>query len=145
MTNVLDFKLVNELAAWLSSVRLTDHVGQPLKGIRVTLDPDAKATGPVVASSVLRRVRLRRRFPGGATSPNSRITLPARGQKVSGPNSGGVALLRAALAIRTYSSSRSNPMKSSTPQSRAARAEEPMPRAEHLGARIHLRPVPFRC
>ncbi len=41
-TNVLVFKVVNELAAWLGSVRLTDPAGQPLKGIRVTLDPEGK-------------------------------------------------------------------------------------------------------
>jgi hypothetical protein len=29
-------------AGWEGSVRLTDAAGQPLKGIRVTLDPEAK-------------------------------------------------------------------------------------------------------
>jgi WD40 repeat protein len=40
--NVLVFKVVNETAGWEGSVRLTDAAGQPLKGIRVTLDPEAK-------------------------------------------------------------------------------------------------------
>ena len=40
--NVLVFKVVNEILAWQGSVRFTDAAGQPLKGIRVTLDPDGK-------------------------------------------------------------------------------------------------------
>jgi hypothetical protein len=40
--NVLVFKVVNEDSIWRGSVRFTDATGQPLKGIRVTLDPDAK-------------------------------------------------------------------------------------------------------
>ena len=40
--NVLVFKVVNEIYSWTGSVRLTDAAGQPLKGIRVTLDPEAK-------------------------------------------------------------------------------------------------------
>jgi WD40 repeat protein/tRNA A-37 threonylcarbamoyl transferase component Bud32 len=40
--NKLVFKVVNELGAWQGSVRLTDAAGQPVKGIRVTLDPDAQ-------------------------------------------------------------------------------------------------------
>ena len=40
--NVLVFKVVNELYSWAGSVRLTDAAGQPLKGIRVTLEPEAK-------------------------------------------------------------------------------------------------------
>jgi hypothetical protein len=40
--NVLVFKVVNEDRIWRGSVRLTDAMGQPLKGIRVTLDPDDK-------------------------------------------------------------------------------------------------------
>jgi WD40 repeat protein len=40
--NVLVFKVVNEILAWQGSVRFTDAAGQPLKGIRVTLDPEAK-------------------------------------------------------------------------------------------------------
>jgi hypothetical protein len=34
------FKVVNEILAWQGSVRFTDAAGQPLKGIRVTLNPD---------------------------------------------------------------------------------------------------------
>ena len=37
--NVLVFKVVNETGDWLGSIRFTDAAGQPLKGIRVTLDP----------------------------------------------------------------------------------------------------------
>ena len=40
--NVLAFKVVNETADWKGSVRFTDAIGQPLKGIRVTLDPEGK-------------------------------------------------------------------------------------------------------
>jgi len=40
--NVLVFKVVNEGAGWQGSVRLTDAAGQPLEGIRVTLDPEGK-------------------------------------------------------------------------------------------------------
>ena len=40
--NVLVFKVVNEAGAWKGSLRLTDAAGQPLKGIRVTLDPEGK-------------------------------------------------------------------------------------------------------
>jgi len=38
--NVLVFKVANGVADWSGSVRLLDAQGQPLKGIRVTLDPD---------------------------------------------------------------------------------------------------------
>jgi hypothetical protein len=39
--NVLVFKVVKERASWWKgSVRFTDAAGQPLKGIRVSLDPD---------------------------------------------------------------------------------------------------------
>ncbi len=38
--NVLVFKVVNEVAGWEGSVRLTDPDGNPLKGIRVVLDPE---------------------------------------------------------------------------------------------------------
>jgi Tol biopolymer transport system component len=38
--NVLVFKVVNEDFVWRGSIRFTDAAGQPLKGIRVTLDPD---------------------------------------------------------------------------------------------------------
>lgn len=40
--NVLVFKVVNETLGWQGSVRFTDSSGQPLKGIRVTLDPSGK-------------------------------------------------------------------------------------------------------
>lgn len=40
--NVLVFKVVNEDSIWRGSVRFTDAMGQPLKGIRVTLDPEDK-------------------------------------------------------------------------------------------------------
>jgi len=40
--NVLVFKVVNEILGWQGSVRFADAAGQPLKGIRVTLDPKAK-------------------------------------------------------------------------------------------------------
>jgi hypothetical protein len=40
--NVLVFKVVNEENNWRGSMRLTDAQGDPLKGIKVTLDPDAK-------------------------------------------------------------------------------------------------------
>jgi eukaryotic-like serine/threonine-protein kinase len=40
--NVLVFKVVNETREWKGSIRFTDAAGQPLKGVRVALDPDAK-------------------------------------------------------------------------------------------------------
>ncbi len=40
--NVLVFKVANVFGAWGGSVRFTTADGQPVKGIRVTLDPDAK-------------------------------------------------------------------------------------------------------
>jgi serine/threonine protein kinase len=40
--NVLVFKVVNELGPWSGSIRLTDAQGNPVKGIKVTLDPEAK-------------------------------------------------------------------------------------------------------
>jgi len=40
--NVLLFKVVNEGVDWQGSVRLADPAGLPLKGVRVTLDPEAK-------------------------------------------------------------------------------------------------------
>ena len=40
--NVLVFKVVNETREWKGSIRFTDAAGQPLKGVRVTLDPEAK-------------------------------------------------------------------------------------------------------
>jgi hypothetical protein len=33
---------VNELGPWSGSVRFTDAQGNPVKGIKVTLDPEAK-------------------------------------------------------------------------------------------------------
>src|SRR5207248_2694452 len=40
--NVLALKVVNGGEDWQSSVSLTDAAGQPLKGVRITLDPDGK-------------------------------------------------------------------------------------------------------
>jgi hypothetical protein len=40
--NALVFKVANEFGDWQASVRFTDAAGQPVKGIRVTLDPNAK-------------------------------------------------------------------------------------------------------
>jgi len=40
--NVLVFKVVNELGEWKGSVRFADPLGNTVKGIQVTLDPDAK-------------------------------------------------------------------------------------------------------
>ena len=40
--NVLVFKVVNLVRYWKGSIRFTDAAGQPLKGIRVTLDPEGK-------------------------------------------------------------------------------------------------------
>jgi WD40 repeat protein len=37
--NVLVFKVVNDHGEWLGSVHLTDAAGQPVKGLRLTLDP----------------------------------------------------------------------------------------------------------
>ncbi|MEO8427229.1 MAG: hypothetical protein ABI651_08975 [Verrucomicrobiota bacterium] len=39
--NVLMFKVVNESAEWQGSIRLSDVQGNPVGGIRVTVDPDA--------------------------------------------------------------------------------------------------------
>jgi hypothetical protein len=39
--NVLVFKVVNGVREWQGSIRFTDASSQPIKGIRVTLDPDA--------------------------------------------------------------------------------------------------------
>ncbi|HVR34740.1 MAG TPA: WD40 repeat domain-containing protein, partial [Methylomirabilota bacterium] len=39
--NVLVFKVVNEFVDWKGSVRFTDAQGNPVKGIKVTLDPEA--------------------------------------------------------------------------------------------------------
>ena len=40
--NVLVFKVVNENDNWMGSIRFTDAQGNPVKGIKVTLDPEAK-------------------------------------------------------------------------------------------------------
>jgi len=40
--NVLVFKVVNEPGDWQGSIRFTDAQGNPVKGIKVTLNPDAK-------------------------------------------------------------------------------------------------------
>ena len=40
--NVLVFKVVNEGNAWMGAIRFTDAQGNPVKGIKVTLDLDAK-------------------------------------------------------------------------------------------------------
>ena len=40
--NILVFKVVNETGSWAGSAHFTDREGNPVKGIRVTLDPDAK-------------------------------------------------------------------------------------------------------
>jgi hypothetical protein len=38
--NRLVFKVVNETFGWTGSIRFTDSAGQPVKGLRVTLDGD---------------------------------------------------------------------------------------------------------
>ena len=40
--NLLVFKVVNETLERKGSIRFTDAQGNPVKGIRVTLDPEAK-------------------------------------------------------------------------------------------------------
>jgi hypothetical protein len=40
--NVLVFKIVNTIQDWRGSIQFTDAQGEPVRGIRVTLDPDAK-------------------------------------------------------------------------------------------------------
>jgi WD40 repeat protein/class 3 adenylate cyclase/tRNA A-37 threonylcarbamoyl transferase component Bud32 len=40
--NVVVFKVVNEQAAWQGAMRFTDAQGNPVKGIKVTLHPDAE-------------------------------------------------------------------------------------------------------
>jgi hypothetical protein len=40
--NVLVFKMVNEIDRSQGSIRFTDVQGNPVSGLRVTLDPDAK-------------------------------------------------------------------------------------------------------
>jgi hypothetical protein len=40
--NVLVFKVVNEGVDWKGSIRFTDAQGNPVKGIKVTLDPEGK-------------------------------------------------------------------------------------------------------
>jgi hypothetical protein len=39
---VLVFKVVNGIGAWMGSIRFTDAQGNPVKGIKVMLDPEAK-------------------------------------------------------------------------------------------------------
>jgi WD40 repeat protein len=41
-TNVLVFKVLNSTGGWVGSIRFTDAAGAPVRGIRVTLDPDFK-------------------------------------------------------------------------------------------------------
>jgi hypothetical protein len=40
--NVLVFKVVNEFVDWKGSIRFTDAQGNPVKGIHVTLNPEAR-------------------------------------------------------------------------------------------------------
>ena len=40
--NVLVFKVVNGVLDWQGSIRFTDAQGSPVKGIKVTLDPEEK-------------------------------------------------------------------------------------------------------
>jgi hypothetical protein len=40
--NALVFKVVNEFDAWKGSIRFTDAQGNPVQGIKVTLDPEGK-------------------------------------------------------------------------------------------------------
>jgi WD40 repeat protein len=40
--NVLVFKVANDTGSWSGSVRFLDNVGQPVPGLTVTLDPEAK-------------------------------------------------------------------------------------------------------
>jgi WD40 repeat protein len=40
--NVLVFKVVNEIGDWKGSIRFTDAQGSPVKGIKVTLEPEGK-------------------------------------------------------------------------------------------------------
>ena len=42
--NVLVFKVVNEEAGWLGAIRFVDAQGNPVQGVQVTLDPEAKAS-----------------------------------------------------------------------------------------------------
>jgi hypothetical protein len=37
--NTVVFKVVNDTTEWLGSVRITDAQGQPVKGIKATLNP----------------------------------------------------------------------------------------------------------
>ena len=39
--NTVVFKVVNDTTEWQGSVRFTDARGQPVRGIRATLDPGA--------------------------------------------------------------------------------------------------------
>jgi hypothetical protein len=40
--NVVVFKVVQEYGPWAGSVHFTDRDGNPVKGIKVTLDPQAR-------------------------------------------------------------------------------------------------------
>ena len=40
--NVLVFKVVNERVDWSGSIRITDATGQPVNGLRMTLDPETR-------------------------------------------------------------------------------------------------------
>jgi hypothetical protein len=40
--NVLVFRSVHASASWQGSIRFTDAQGNPVKGIKVTLDPEGK-------------------------------------------------------------------------------------------------------
>ena len=42
--NVLVFKVVNGGGDWKGSIGFTDAQGNPVKGIKVTLDPEAKGS-----------------------------------------------------------------------------------------------------
>jgi hypothetical protein len=42
--NVLVFKVVNGVFDWKGSIRFTDAQGNPVKGIKVTLDPEEKGS-----------------------------------------------------------------------------------------------------
>jgi hypothetical protein len=42
--NVLVFKVVNEEGGWGGTIRLVDARGNPLQGVKVTLDPETGAS-----------------------------------------------------------------------------------------------------
>ncbi len=49
--NVLVFKVVNEFVDWKGSIRFTDALGDPVKGIHVTLNPEARQSGVAIGPS----------------------------------------------------------------------------------------------